>query len=94
MQNLVKSVNVGIKQKYYQHIVYPPRRLYSWKLPDDTLNNVIRNQIDFIFITVQQQPDLTEYLTRNGHFISSQSNGGKDQTKEIKCEPKNLSMVA
>ncbi|XP_037942288.1 craniofacial development protein 2-like [Teleopsis dalmanni] len=35
----------------------PPRRLYTWKSPSDTPDNIIRNQIDFILI--------------NDHFCSS-----------------------
>ncbi|XP_050513133.1 uncharacterized protein LOC126888800 [Diabrotica virgifera virgifera] len=70
-----------------------PRRLYTWKSPADTANNMIRNQIDFILINKRFKNSLTSVKTYPGADVSSDHNQLVGQVelklkKFIKSKPK------
>ncbi|XP_055380706.1 uncharacterized protein LOC129611541 [Condylostylus longicornis] len=52
----------------------PPRRLYTWKSPEDNDRNVIRNQIDFILINQRYSTCVSKVSTYPGADVPSDHN--------------------
>ena len=52
----------------------PPRRLYTWKSPQDTTRNTVRNQIDFIMVSRRFRNSFKSVKTYPGADIGSDHN--------------------
>ncbi|XP_055387196.1 craniofacial development protein 2-like, partial [Condylostylus longicornis] len=52
----------------------PPRRLYTWKSPEDNDRNIIRNQIDFILINQRYSTCVSKVSTYPGADVPSDHN--------------------
>ncbi|XP_055378335.1 craniofacial development protein 2-like [Condylostylus longicornis] len=52
----------------------PPRRLYTWKSPQDTTGNIVRNQIDFILINKRFSTSVKSVSTYPGADVPSDHN--------------------
>jgi len=52
----------------------PPRRLYTWKSPQDKNNNIVRNQIDYILINKRFKTSILGAQTYPGADVSSDHN--------------------
>ncbi|XP_055387971.1 craniofacial development protein 2-like [Condylostylus longicornis] len=52
----------------------PRRRLYTWKSPQDTDGNIVRNQIDFILINRRFHTSVSKVRTCPGADVSSNHN--------------------
>ncbi|XKL64613.1 hypothetical protein PGB90_004699 [Kerria lacca] len=51
-----------------------PRRLYTWKSPQDSPSNIVRNQIDYILVNKRFQNSIIRTTTYPGADIGSDSN--------------------
>ena len=60
-----------VKNTYYK---MSPRRLYTWRSPQDTVNNPVRNQIDYILINKRFQNSITRTAAYPGADIGSDHN--------------------
>ena len=49
----------------------PPRRLYTWRSPQDREENIVRNQIDFILINKRYSSSIVKALPYPGADVSS-----------------------
>ena len=52
----------------------PPRRLYTWKSPQDTPDHITRNQIDYIMVNKRFRNSITSVKTHPGADIKSDHN--------------------
>ncbi|XP_055387190.1 craniofacial development protein 2-like [Condylostylus longicornis] len=52
----------------------PPRRLYTWKSPQDNAGNIVRNQIDFIFVNKRFATSIMKVSTYPGADVPSDHN--------------------
>lgn len=52
----------------------PPRRLYTWKSPQDNPNNIVRNQIDYILIRKRYRNGVKSVKTYPGADVPSDHN--------------------
>lgn len=52
----------------------PPRRLYTWRSPQDNDNHIVRNQIDYILINRRFRNTITKTTTLPGADIESDHN--------------------
>ncbi|XP_067130454.1 craniofacial development protein 2-like [Centruroides vittatus] len=52
----------------------PPRRLYTWTSPQDSDNNIVRNQINYILINTRYKSSVLKAKTYPGADISSDHN--------------------
>lgn len=52
----------------------PPRRLYTWKSPQDTPDHTVRNQIDYILINKRFRNSITSVKAYPGSDINSDHN--------------------
>ncbi|XP_030765261.1 craniofacial development protein 2-like [Sitophilus oryzae] len=63
--------NMVIKNTFYK---LHPRRLYTWKSPQDSYNNIVRNQIDYILINRRYQNSIKRVAAYPGADIGSDHN--------------------
>ena len=63
--------NLVITNTWYK---LPPRRLYTWKSPQDNEQQVVRNQIDFIMINRRFRNTITRVVALPGADIESDHN--------------------
>ncbi|KAK9879437.1 hypothetical protein WA026_006507 [Henosepilachna vigintioctopunctata] len=66
-----KEENLTIKNTYYD---LHPRRLYTWKSPQDNPLRVVRNQIDYFLIKRRFQNNITRVAAYPGADIASDHN--------------------
>ena len=52
----------------------PPRRLYTWKSPQDSSGHIVRNQIDFILVEKRYRNGILSVKTYPGTDIGSDHN--------------------
>jgi len=52
----------------------PPRKLYTWKSPQDTPQNIVRNQIDYILINRRFKTSISRVSTYPGADVPSDHN--------------------
>lgn len=71
LAHFCKEHGFAVMNTFFDH---HPRRLYTWKSPADSTQNVIRNQIDFIMINKRFQNSITSCKTYPGADISSSHN--------------------
>lgn len=68
---LVKSNDMIISNTFFK---LPNRRIYTWKLPADIQDRIVRNQIDFILILRKVRNAITLTKTYPGANIGSDHN--------------------
>lgn len=66
-----KEMEFIISNTYFK---LPPRRLYTWKSPADSEENIVRNQIDFILINKRFRNSLSSVKTYPGADVPSDHN--------------------
>lgn len=52
----------------------PPRRLYTWKSPQDTKHKIVRNQIDYVMINKRYRNSILSAKTYPGADMASDHN--------------------
>jgi ribonuclease HI len=52
----------------------PARRLYTWKSPQDSNNNIVRNQIDYIAVNKRFRNSIKKVTTYPGADLESDHN--------------------
>lgn len=66
-----KEENMVIKNTFFK---LHPRRLYTWKSPQDSYNNIVRNQINYILINRRYQNSIKRVAAYPGADIGSDHN--------------------
>nr|XP_034830054.1 craniofacial development protein 2-like [Maniola hyperantus] len=85
--------NFAVSNTYYK---LPPRRLYTWRSPADTPENIVRNQIDFILISKRHRNSIKSAKTYPGADVGSDHNPVvveiKTKLKKIRSPKRSVSM--